>query len=49
MRFASRAEFFEFQTTGIVASILLSGVIALAAIRALECDNRPIGLAFFGH
>src|SRR6478609_9045099 len=49
MQPASRAEFLQLQPAGIVSSILLGGVIALAAIGALKCDNRPIGLAFFGH
>src|SRR3954454_19053830 len=49
MQLASRAEFLQLQPAGIIATILLSGVIALTAIGALKCDNRPIGLALFGH
>ncbi len=46
---ASRAEFLQLQPAWVVAPILLSGVVALAAIGALKRDNRPISLAFFGH
>ena len=46
---ASRTKLLEFKPARIVSTILLSGVISLAALCALKRHHWPIGLRLLGH